>query len=90
MIQQESDRWVKVHGPLGSGQAAVTSAGSLPTKYVIHVVGPRYRKGQDNEGLLGAAVVGALQAGADLGIDSIAFPAIWPESSDIRVRRLAR
>ncbi len=75
-IQQESDRWVKEHGPLGSGQAAVTSAGSLPAKYVIHVVGPRYRKGQDNEGLLARAVEGALQAGADLGIDSIAFPAI--------------
>ena len=76
VIQQESDRWVKEHGPLRSGQAAVTSAGSLPAKHVIHVVGPRFRKGQDNDGLLGAAVVGALQAGADLGIDSIAFPAI--------------
>ena len=76
VIQDESDLWVREHGPLGPGQAAVTTGGSLPARHVIHVVGPRYRDGQDNAGLLGEAVEAALAAAADLGIGSIAFPAI--------------
>jgi len=43
---------------------------------VIHVVGPRYRTGQDNEALLRAAVRAALDAAVDIGARSIAFPAI--------------
>lgn len=76
VIQEESDRWVREHGPLEPGHAAVTSGGSLPAKHVIHVVGPRYRQGQDNEGMLAAAVQAGLEAGADLGLGSIALPAI--------------
>ncbi|MCA1737007.1 MAG: macro domain-containing protein [Actinobacteria bacterium] len=76
VIQDESDQWVREHGPLGAGQAAVTSGGSLPARNVIHVVGPRYREGQDNEGLLTDAVDAALAAAARLGVTSIAFPAI--------------
>ncbi|CAN5278509.1 hypothetical protein BH18ACT5_BH18ACT5_14360 [soil metagenome] len=75
-IQDESNRWIEENGLVGRGQAAVTGGGTLDARYVIHVVGPRYRPGQDNEGLLAQAVRAALSTGADLGVTSIAFPAI--------------
>jgi len=76
IVQDESNEWVRTHGPLGSGQAAVTSAGLMPAEFVIHTVGPRYRSGQDNEGLLRTAVRAALDAAVDIGARSLAFPAI--------------
>jgi putative ATPase len=76
VIQQESDEWIRHNGRVPVGKAAVTSAGAMSAEHVIHVVGPIYRPGQDNEGLLRAAVAGALDAAAGLGVRSIAFPAI--------------
>ena len=75
-IQDESDEWVDRHGPLVPGQAAVTTAGAMPADSVIHVAGPIYQDGQDNEALLRAAVGAALGAGETIGAESIAFPAI--------------
>jgi O-acetyl-ADP-ribose deacetylase (regulator of RNase III) len=75
-IQDESDRWVAAHGPLSSGRAAVTGAGRLPARRVIHVAGPVYREGQDNAGLLRAAVRAALEAAAAAGCRTVALPAI--------------
>jgi O-acetyl-ADP-ribose deacetylase (regulator of RNase III) len=76
VIQTESDEWVAEHGPIGPGRAAITSAGHLPAQYVIHVVGPRYREGQDNESLLQGAVTAALNAAAVSGCRTVALPAI--------------
>ena len=56
--------------------AAVTSAGSLPAAKVIHVVGPRYREGQDNAALLAQATTASLEAAKKSGCRSIALPAI--------------
>ena len=75
-VQDASDAWLAKHGPLGPGQAAVTTAGALPAGHLIHVVGPRYREGQDNEGLLRQAVVAALDAARDLDASTVALPAI--------------
>jgi O-acetyl-ADP-ribose deacetylase len=75
-VQAESDRWVAEHGPLEPGRAAVTTAGALPARMLVHVAGPRYRDGQDNEGLLRRAVRAALQAADDAGATSVAVPAI--------------
>lgn len=75
-IQTESDEWVAEHGPIGPGRAAITSAGRLPARFIIHVVGPRYRDGQDNEGLLAQAVDAALEAAALSGCRTVAMPAI--------------
>lgn len=75
-VQAESDRWVAEHGPLGPGQAAVTTAGPMPAERIVHVVGPRYREGQDNPGLLRQAVRAALDAARDAGSASVALPAI--------------
>ena len=40
VIQAESDEWVQTHGPVRTGTAAITSAGTLPAGHVVHAVGP--------------------------------------------------
>jgi putative ATPase len=75
-IQTESDAWVKEHGEVGPGTAATTGAGRLPARWVIHVVGPRYRSGQDNAHLLSQAVGAALDAAVAIGARTVAMPAI--------------
>ena len=75
-LQEESDRWVEEHGPVDPGTAAVTGGGDLAAQWVVHVVGPRYREGQDNQGLLTQAVMTALDAAAGAGARSVALPAI--------------
>ena len=75
-VQASSDAWVSEHGPVQTGSAAVTTAGALPARWVVHTVGPRFQKGQDNEALLRSAVAAALDAAATSGARSVAFPAI--------------
>jgi O-acetyl-ADP-ribose deacetylase len=75
-VQRESHAWVEQHGPVQPGQAAVTTAGSMPASHIVHVVGPRYRAGQDNAGLLREAVHAALATAAGTGATSVALPAI--------------
>ena len=72
----DSDRWVSEHGPIRSGQAAVTVGGRLKARWVVHVVGPRYREGQDNSARLRQAVRAALDASAEVGAETLAMPAI--------------
>ena len=76
VIQEESDTWVRDHGPLAAGEAAVTTAGALQATHVIHVVGPRYRRGADNELELAAAITAALDAAAAVPVRSVALPAV--------------
>ncbi len=76
VIQEESDQWIRDHGPVGRGTAAVTTGGALQASHVIHVVGPRYREGQDNAGLLAEAVTAALSAAEATELKSLAMPAI--------------
>lgn len=75
-IQEESDAWVREHGMVRTGRAAVTTAGAMPCRWVVHTVGPRYRAGHDNEKRLRAAVVAALEGAAEMGASSVALPAI--------------
>ena len=76
VVQEDSHRWVHEHGPLLAETAAITTAGSMPAHHVVHVVGPRYREGQDNEAMLRAAVTAALDASSGIDARSVAFPAI--------------
>ncbi len=77
------------HG-LGTGQAGHTTAGDLPARHVIHVVGPNYRRGQRERSLLVSCYVNALRIGDELGIDSVAFPLVsagvygWPRDDAAR------
>jgi len=57
------------------GSVAVTSAGDLPARWVIHAVGPRWGEG-DEERKLRSAVRAALSRADGLGAASVALPAI--------------
>ena len=74
-IQQESNAWVREHGPVKHEKPAYTGAGNLPSRYVIHAVGPVWGSGNE-DAKLAAAVRGSLEAAEGLGLTSIAFPAI--------------
>ena len=74
-IQQESDEWIQTKGTVSHAHPAWTSGGLLPAKYVIHAVGPVW--GDGNEDVkLSAAVIGSLRVADELGLKSVAFPAI--------------
>ena len=77
VIQDESDRWVRDHGPVPTGQVALTGAGKLNCRRVIHAVGPIWRDGRHQEPeLLRAAVWNSLLAAHEAGLKSIALPAV--------------
>ena len=75
IIQEESDRYVKEHGPVPVGSVAVTSAGKLKAKYVIHAVGPVYGEENGDE-KLASAIRSSLEKAEELKLSSIAMPAI--------------
>lgn len=75
VIQEESTRWVREHGPVPTGSAAITGAGQLPARYVIHAVGPVWGTG-DEEAKLASAVRRALELAAEHHIASLSLPAI--------------
>ena len=75
-INDESAEWIAAYGPLVPGVAALTSAGSMPSSYVVHVAGPIYTQGEENETLLAAAVLAALDTVDEIEETSVALPAI--------------
>ncbi len=75
IIQQESNGWVQRHGPVPTGSAAITSAGRLPAKYVIHAVGPVWGTGEE-EWHLSSAIFTSLSIAEVKKVETIAFPAI--------------
>lgn len=76
-VQWESDAWVEKHGKLPVGGVAVTGAGMLPCKKVIHAVGPVWEGGDDDEeDNLRAAAANSLDAANELGLTSLSMPAI--------------
>lgn len=75
-IQRESDEWVRRHGPVHTGSAAITSGGNLKARYVIHAVGPAYDGTPRPAELLGSAVRAALHMADEHGLKSVALPAI--------------
>jgi O-acetyl-ADP-ribose deacetylase len=76
-MAEECRRILSQQGPLPPGQALATTAGRLPAKYVIHSVGPVWQGGHHGEAeVLSGAYRNALRIADDLGLQSIAFPAI--------------
>lgn len=75
VIQAQSDRWVAEHGRVPTGSAAITAAGRLPARYVIHAVGPIWGSGGE-ERKLSDALSAALALAGSHGVKSIAVPAI--------------
>jgi O-acetyl-ADP-ribose deacetylase len=81
VIQRESDAWVRKYGPVSHDKAAFTTAGNLPCRYVIHVVGPIWGDtpagaSGDEDKKLAQAVRAALACADELGLESLALPAI--------------
>jgi len=74
-IQIESDEWVRQHGPITHEQPAITSAGNLPCRYVIHAVGPIWGQGEEDQKLLNT-IAGVLRLASDHNLTSLALPAI--------------
>jgi O-acetyl-ADP-ribose deacetylase (regulator of RNase III) len=74
-IQEESDAWVRQHGLVTHDRPAITSAGELPSQYVIHAVGPIWGEGEE-PAKLSAAVTGALALAEERRLRSLALPAI--------------
>ncbi|HID06192.1 MAG TPA: macro domain-containing protein [Armatimonadetes bacterium] len=71
IIQEESDRI----GYVPVGQVAMTTAGALSAKAVIHAVGPQWGEG-DEDRKLRSAVWNSLLLAHEQGFTSIAIPAI--------------
>src|SRR5690349_16827434 len=63
------------HG-LATGDAGWTTAGDLPARWVIHVVGPNHRAGQTDRSLLTSCYRRALEVADELGARTIAFPLV--------------
>jgi O-acetyl-ADP-ribose deacetylase (regulator of RNase III) len=78
LIQKESTEWVREHGRVPTGSAAITSGGNLKADYVIHTVGPVYSSTSKLKAadLLASAVKSALQMADERDLRSIALPAI--------------
>jgi O-acetyl-ADP-ribose deacetylase len=74
-VQQESDLWVAARGEVPTGSCAITSAGKLPARYVIHAVGPRMGDGEEGAKLK-LATMSSLEMAERHNLRSISFPAI--------------
>ncbi len=74
-IQAESNAWVHEHGPVPHSRPAWTGAGRLPCRFVIHAVGPVWGEG-DEDRKLADAIRGSLDVALELGLHSLAIPAI--------------
>jgi len=62
---------------LPPGKAVLTTAGNMPSSYVIHTVGPIWHGGKNKEGeVLSSAYRNSLKLASETGIKTIAFPAI--------------
>ncbi len=74
IIQDESDRV----GRVPTGSAAITGAGKLRARFVIHAVGPVWRgqTPEESDRLLASATTAALEIARERDLESIAFPAI--------------
>lgn len=70
-IQEECNRI----GGCPVGEAALTGAGDLRAKYVIHAVGPRMGEGNEDEKLR-LATLNSLKRASEKQLRSVAFPAI--------------
>jgi O-acetyl-ADP-ribose deacetylase (regulator of RNase III) len=74
-------------GSLPTGEAAVSGAGDMPCRWVIHVVGPVFSAQEDRSLLLESCYRNALILADEIGARSVAFPAVsagvygWPMSS---------
>jgi O-acetyl-ADP-ribose deacetylase (regulator of RNase III) len=76
------------HG-LATGDAGWTTAGDMAARWVIHVVGPNWGRGERDRSLLTSCYARALAVADEVGARSVAFPLIsagaysWPKDDAI-------
>jgi O-acetyl-ADP-ribose deacetylase len=76
---------------LPAGRAVATTAGNLPARWVIHVVGPVYSSQEDRSAELASCYREALAVADSLGARTVAFPAVsagaygWPIDDAARI-----
>lgn len=76
-ILHECMEWVNQNGPLDTGDAMITSGGNLPSRFVIHTVGPVWKGGNKGEPeLLASCYRRSLEIATANHLESIAFPNI--------------
>jgi O-acetyl-ADP-ribose deacetylase (regulator of RNase III) len=74
---------------LATGDAGWTTAGDLPARWVIHVVGPNRNAGQTDRSLLTSCYTRALEVADELEARTVAFPLVsagvygWPRDDAI-------
>src|SRR5215475_7089020 len=61
---------------LPTGDAAATTGGRLPARWVIHTVGPIYREDRDEAHLLRSCYTSSLAVADEIGASVVAFPLI--------------
>jgi O-acetyl-ADP-ribose deacetylase (regulator of RNase III) len=97
-ILEECKAIRRQRGPLPPGQAAATTGGNLPARYVIHTVGPIWQGGAHHEPeTLASAYRESLKLADELKLASVAFPSIstgaygYPvdEAAEVALRAVA-
>lgn len=83
-IQAECDKI----GPIRVGEAAITGAGRLPARHVIHAASMRLGERTSESGLRDATR-NALRLAAEHGLKSIAFPAVGTGIAGFPLERCA-
>jgi len=74
-ILEECKKIRAKQGGCDTGQAVITTAGNLPSKFVVHTVGPIWSGGKRNEEeLLANAYRNSLRLAKEKGAKTIAFP----------------
>lgn len=58
------------------GAAVATGAGMLPARHVVHTVGPNAYRGETDPDLLASCFTSSLWAAAEVGAQTVAFPAV--------------
>jgi O-acetyl-ADP-ribose deacetylase (regulator of RNase III) len=74
----DRERVIRERGnpPLPTGQAVATIGGALAARWIIHTAGPIYAGSPEDARLLTSCHVECLRVADELGVRTIAFPAI--------------
>jgi O-acetyl-ADP-ribose deacetylase (regulator of RNase III) len=76
-IKEECRQIIARIGRLDTGKAVITTGGNLPSKYVIHTVGPIWHGGRSGKAeLLASAYRECLKLAAERKLKSVSFPSV--------------
>jgi O-acetyl-ADP-ribose deacetylase (regulator of RNase III) len=77
IVDEACRAWIDEHGQVPPGGCAMTVAGNLPARYIIHAVGPMWHGGASGEAEQLAEAYNCTIATADEnGLSTIAFPSL--------------